>query len=79
MTTAPYRYQSDFARRYFAQGEAEGFAKGEAKAVLSVLEARGLSVSEAMREIISRCTDLDQLDIWLRRALTATKAADLFD
>jgi hypothetical protein len=30
MTTAPHRYQSEFARRYFSQGE----AKGEVKALL---------------------------------------------
>jgi hypothetical protein len=70
MTTAPYRYQSDFARRYFA--------KGEAQAVLSVLEARDLPVTEAVRERILRCSDADQLEIWLRRAVTAGKAEDLF-
>lgn len=70
LTTAPYRYQSDFARRYFA--------KGEAQAVLSVLEARDLPVAEAVRERILRCSDADQLEIWLRRAVTVRKAEDLF-
>jgi hypothetical protein len=74
MTTTPYRYQSDFARRYFDQGE----AKGEAKAVLAVLGARGIEVTDEVRERISRCTDLGQLETWIRRAATATTIDDLF-
>jgi hypothetical protein len=74
MTTTPYRYQSDFARRYFDQGEAEG----EAKAVLAVLGARGIEVTDEVRERISRCTDLGQLDTWIRRAATANTIDDLF-
>ncbi|GAA1801625.1 hypothetical protein GCM10009682_24420 [Luedemannella flava] len=78
MTTAPHRYQSDFARRYFAQGEAKGEAKGEARAVLAVLEARGIDVPATARDRIADCTDLDQLDTWIRRAATATTADELF-
>jgi hypothetical protein len=71
MTTMPYRYQSDFARRYYAEGEA--------KAVLAFLDARGIEVSDPVREDITSCTDLDQLDTWIRRAVTADKVQDLFD
>ncbi len=74
MTTTPHRYQSDFARRYFAQGE----ARGEARAVLAVLEARGIDISEEARERIADCADIDQLDVWIRRAATVTKADELF-
>jgi hypothetical protein len=72
---AKYGYQSEFARRYYAEGE----ASGEAKAVLAVLDARGIEVPDHIREDITACTDLDQLDTWVRRAVTANKVQDLFD
>jgi hypothetical protein len=83
MTTTPHRYQSDFARRYYAEGEtkgkAEGKAEGEAKAVLAFLDARGIEVPDPVREDIIGCTDIDQLDTWIRRAATANKIQELFD
>jgi hypothetical protein len=79
MTTTTHRYQSDFARRYFDQGEARGEARGEAKAVLAFLDARGIEVPDEFRERIVGCTDLDQLDTWVRRAATADKIHDLFE
>ena len=75
MTTATHRYQSDFARRWYAEGE----AKGEARAVLAVLDARGIEVPDPVREDITNCTDLDQLDTWIHRAATANKVQELFD
>ena len=82
MISAPYRYESDFARRYFDQGEAKGEAKGEARGraedVLAVLGARGIEVTDDVRERVSGCTDLGQLRIWILRAATATTADDLF-
>ena len=58
-------------------GEARGEARGEGRAVLTVLDARGVSVSTAARDRILGCTDLAQLDTWLRRAVTATTADDV--
>ncbi|MGQ0573274.1 MAG: hypothetical protein ACT4RN_03605 [Pseudonocardia sp.] len=72
--TGTYEYQSDFARRYFSQGKAEG----EARAVLAVLAARKIDVPEDAHRRISECTDLDQLDTWVRRAVTATTIDELF-
>jgi hypothetical protein len=40
MTTRTYEYQSDFARRYFSEGKAEG----EADALLEVLDTRKIAV-----------------------------------
>jgi 3-methyladenine DNA glycosylase AlkC len=71
MTTTTHRYQSDFARRYFSQGEAE--------AVLTILDARGIAVPDEIRANIAKCTDLDQLGRWIRRAATADKIQDLDD
>jgi hypothetical protein len=79
MAITGYQYQSEFARRYFGQGEAQGEAKGEAKAVLAILDARGIAVPDDVRTRITGCTDLDQLDTWVRRAATADKIQDLDD
>jgi hypothetical protein len=71
MTTAPHRYQSDFARRYFSQGEAE--------ALLAILDARDIHVPDDLRAEITACTDTAQLEAWIRRAATADKIQDVLD
>lgn len=54
-----------------------GEARGEARAVLTVLEGRGVAVPDDVRDQILDCTDLDQLDTWLRRAINATTIDDV--
>ncbi len=53
-------------------------AEGKAEDVLTVLEERGLAVSGEERDRIISSVDSYQLDKWLRRAVTADKASDLF-
>jgi hypothetical protein len=81
MTTTPHRYQSEFARRYFSQGEAAGEARGEAhgriESLLAVLDVRGIEIPADTRATISACTDIDRLDGWIRRAVTAHKIEDV--
>lgn len=60
-----------------AAAEARGEARGEARAILKILEARGLAVSEAQREEILGCHDLERLDRWLRRAALVSSAAEI--
>jgi predicted transposase YdaD len=60
-----------------AEGKAEGLAEGKAQAILQVLEARGIRVSEAQRQEVLRCHDLDFLDRWLLRAALASSAGEL--
>jgi hypothetical protein len=74
MSTGTWEYKSDFARRYYGQGRTEG----EAKALLGFLDARGIDVPDAARERIMQCTDLDQLEIWVRRAATVSTVDELF-
>lgn len=74
METKNREYKSEFARRYFSEGE----ARGEAKSVLAVLSARGIEGPEQDRVRISECTDLAQLESWVRLAATARSIADLF-
>lgn len=82
-----YEYQSDFARRYFAEGKtegraegkAEGAAAGEADALLRVLAARGFVVDAVTEARIRACTDLEVLGRWVTRAVTATSLGQVFD
>ena len=69
---------TEFLERGVARGRKEGEAKGEAKAILLMLSARGLTVSDEARERITTCEDLDQLETWVRRAATAETTEDLF-
>jgi hypothetical protein len=81
MTTHKYEFQSDFAKHHFAlgeaRGEARGKAEGEARSVLTVLSARGIAVTDDLQARILACSDLDQLDRWLTRAVTAASAAEV--
>ena len=67
-------YQCDFAKTYFIRGE----ARGESKAVLAVLDARGRPATEARREWLLACADLEHLESWVRRAVALKATAELF-
>ncbi len=56
----------------------EGAAAAKAESVLTVLEARAITVPESARARITRCTDLDQLETWVRKAVTVTSTEELF-
>jgi acetylglutamate kinase len=56
----------------------EAARTAKAEDVITVLEERGLTVSGEERERIIRSADARQLDTWLRRAVTADRASDLF-
>jgi hypothetical protein len=77
-----YEFQSEFARKHDALGRAKGItigeAQGQAKAVIGVLEARGLHVSDEQRERILGCKDLEQLAAWVRRVGVVSSADELF-
>lgn len=78
-----YRPQSDFGKKWFAEGEAEGRLEGKVEgrlegklegkveSVLRVLIGRGLALTEEQKERILACRDLATLDRWLQQALTA--------
>jgi hypothetical protein len=52
-------------------------AEGQAESILKILEARGIPVTEAQRQEIRRCRDLDPLDRWLLRAVVAASADEI--
>ena len=67
MEMGDWRPQSDFGKKWFAEGEVKGWSES----VVIVLRARGLVVSDAQRERILACRDIPTLDRRLRRAVTA--------
>jgi hypothetical protein len=82
-----YEYQSDFAKKYVAQGRDEGRSEGRsegrveeaARALLTVLRARSIPVPEAAREKILAQSDPERLERWLEKAAVAPSIADVLD
>ncbi|HSS49298.1 MAG TPA: hypothetical protein VLX28_10150 [Thermoanaerobaculia bacterium] len=78
-----YEYQSDFAKKYVAQGLTQGRAEGRteeaARAVLTVLRARGIAVPDAARERILAQKDPERLSRWLEKAAVAASVAAVID
>jgi hypothetical protein len=70
-------YQSDFARRFFGQGKAEGNAEGRVTSLLAILDGRAIPVPDDIRAEITTCADIEQLDAWIRRAITAENIQDV--
>jgi hypothetical protein len=70
-----YEYQSDFARKYVAQGRAEGRAED----LLTVLRVRGIVVPDAVRERILAEKDPERLKSWLEKAVTSASAVEVVD
>jgi hypothetical protein len=71
-------YEKTFVERIYDQGEAEGEVKGETKALLKLLDKRGLTLTDEQREKIGDCTETAQLDLWFDRAITASSTAEVF-
>lgn len=82
-----YQIQNEVLRNFVrmieeraeATGKATGEARGEAKALLQLLEERGLPVEPAVRTRVMACTDTEQLSRWFRRAVHAPSVAEVFD
>ncbi|WP_405178566.1 hypothetical protein OG225_31650 [Nocardia sp. NBC_01377] len=79
-------FRSESAQRLRAQALAEGLAQGlergrteqAVRSVLIVLTERGVELSTTQHSRLSESTDLEQLEVWLVHALTATDASELF-
>ena len=82
MDSTTWPVHSPFARQHYGRGKTdgrkEGQAEGEADAILKVLSTRGIQVPGDARARIRACGDTRQLDTWLRRAVTAASADELF-
>ena len=74
-----YEYQSDFAKKYVAQGRDQGRVEEAARAVLTALRVRGIAVPEAARERILAEKDPERLERWHERAIVAASIAEVLD
>jgi len=70
-----YEYQSDFAKKYVAQGRTEAAAHN----LLTVLRARGFAVPDAVQERILAQKDPERLERWLEKAVVASSVAAVLD
>jgi hypothetical protein len=59
------------------EGKAEGKAAGKAESVLTLLAARGLTLTSEEQRAILDSTDLERFDRWIARALTVRTVAEL--
>ena len=76
-TMVTQEYFENYKRGLIQEGEARGEAKGEAKALLAILDTRGLGVTEEERTRIMACQDLAQLERFLRRAVSAASTDEV--
>ncbi|HEV7784729.1 MAG TPA: hypothetical protein VGQ28_05280 [Thermoanaerobaculia bacterium] len=78
-----YEYQSDFAKKYVAEGLTQGITRGRteeaARNLLTVLRARSIAVPEAVREHILAEKDPERLERWLEKAAVAASVSAVID
>jgi hypothetical protein len=87
MKSGKYEYQTEFVRKWIVQGRQEGLEQGrlegrlegERTALLKVLRARGFKLDAVARQRIRECTQLVQLELWLRKAVTVRSVHELFE
>jgi hypothetical protein len=68
-----------WVEEYFEKGRQKGRAEGQAVGVLQILAERGVSVDNKARQRILSCTDMATLDLWFKRAITATHVSEVLD
>lgn len=59
------------------KGRDEGRLEGRAEDIVRILSVRGFLVDADARRRILACRDPALLDLWLERALTATRVSDV--
>jgi len=69
----------DYGKLRQDAGEAQGLAQGLAKALLTILAARGIDVPEDARRRILHTTDGAEIHRWLTRAASANCLAEVLD
>lgn len=91
MKSGKYEYQTEFVRKWIVQGRREGLEQGreqgreegrlegERIALVKVLKARGFKLDAVARQRIRECTQLEQLERWLRKAVTVRSVHELFE
>ena len=60
------------------QAEDLGWARGQTAAVVLILRARGVEVSDEDAKLICSCTDIKLVGHWVRRAAAVETVDDLY-
>ncbi|MCR9164922.1 MAG: hypothetical protein ACE37F_30735 [Nannocystaceae bacterium] len=79
MTTIADQLRAEGKAVGLAEGKAVGLAEGKAQALLTILEARELVIGAGQRAAILGCDDVELLDRWTRRAISANSVADVLE
>ncbi|GAA0981833.1 hypothetical protein GCM10009555_050630 [Acrocarpospora macrocephala] len=83
MATQSFLYQHEYAQKLLAEGKAEGKAEGavekETRILLMMVETREITLSEDERQRILECGDETVLDSWVKRAMFADSAKEIFE
>jgi hypothetical protein len=74
MATTEHKYLSDWARKYYDEGEAAGLRT----AITALFSARRLPLSDGGRARIAACSDIATLTKWHERAVTVSTEAEIF-
>ncbi|MFD5138400.1 hypothetical protein ACFWMX_19455 [Streptomyces sp. NPDC058378] len=71
-------YISPLSEAIREEGRVQGRLQGRAETILFILDERCIDVMDATREKVSTCGDPELLRRWLRRAVLATTAEEIF-
>ncbi|CAL9310829.1 hypothetical protein [Streptomyces sp. SudanB182_2057] len=76
-----YFWRHPLAEQVREEGRREGLeqrlVEGWKEMIPRILEWRGIQVPDAVQERVEACTDLDDVELWARRALHAKDADEL--
>ncbi|PDP84916.1 hypothetical protein CQJ94_24195 [Glycomyces fuscus] len=74
MAVRDYDFRTELIGRPYREGRIEG----RIEAIPGVLDARGIAVSDEVRDRVTASSDLDELDRWVHRSAKVDNAEDLF-
>ncbi|MDT0477183.1 hypothetical protein RM863_34190 [Streptomyces sp. DSM 41014] len=78
MTAIQYFWRHPLAEQVREEGREEGRLEKCRELVIDILKWRGLPVTDSVRERVSRCADLVQLETWGQRAVRVSDTEELF-
>lgn len=73
-----FEYKDDFIDKFRNEGVTEGMTQGMSEVLLSILAARGFSLSGRTRERVLSCNDPTRLKAWSVAAATAHSLQEVF-
>ncbi|WP_084960444.1 hypothetical protein [Thermoactinospora rubra] len=77
MNATEWPVYSPFAKEHFGHGVEVGKAEEAARLLLRILKARHLDVPEDLKTRITSCTDLEQLETLVTRAVLVRSAEEM--